>query len=815
MQAAETPTDVLGETRKRRRGQAVLQTSDEERQQPELQANSEVSEVPARHARRPVTRAAAKRAEVLQMAAPQCKVPSKRSARKVSKTCQAESGSDCSGSHTPQSDRREARKAKQTTLDNSGGRAGRSLGGLADSDAESSEDARAPCSTIADTRPAAHLEFNGRSFGGIADSDAESSGADSVASRRRTSGRCGMVVGQLGADTDAEVGEWERALENRRAPSERNRPGSAFSTASCSASEIRRLPTTSYLAGQPVFDAAGRVNLHLLLGAYNSLRVNPTLSAEAEARHIGWLARRARDLGLVSDRNLKSGRARRHRRPPAAAARSEPEQLLAEERELRFPTRPGPQRNGEATDSSSLFAEDDVERFMRRKRAMMGLKSLNSTRQTRISSLSSHNVNLRGVRETLTAPNFSFDWNGGAEEDSDEDPGGAGLEVDVPTNHLHRDSRRDLFKDQIHRSVSRIIAQDLAPEEDEEVDEAKEEVDKSKEEVDTAKEEVGGCSASSADEEAPALAGRRRRRARAAADDPEPTVGEKEPPVPQATVTLAPTSSSSTIAEGSEERSAVGGDAAPSAVSSPPIGGVGHSTEEPPASEAAIDHGQEAEGQQAEGCKEGGPPLESEEPRPFKRLRPAVAHRESEGLGDPSRESSMEEEGHSKDISPDSEEDWEDPINGEDVEKGDASDCSWAADQKEGDVGDRRRGLALVRRRQRQAQQHARKLRFELQDAEELGTSAARVVHLGTATMSEEDKRRWKSIVPTACAATPGILGANLGSKARTAIPTRRLLGSRNDDEYGTLYSFAGVGSRKISFMEARSEREGVRSAGA
>jgi hypothetical protein len=108
--------------------------------------------------------------------------------------------------------------------------------------------------------------------------------------------------------------------------------------------------------------------------------------------------------------------------------------------------------------------ENEVEQFVRRKRAVMQLRSKNLERQAQITSQSSCGVDLEEVHNTITAPTFSFDWQArqGDDED-DEDNGGFSLEVGVPEQDARKDSRRGLLKESIQRSVSLRLAQELLP----------------------------------------------------------------------------------------------------------------------------------------------------------------------------------------------------------------------------------------------------------------------------------------------------------------------------------------------------------------
>jgi len=84
------------------------------------------------------------------------------------------------------------------------------------------------------------------------------------------------------------------------------------------------------------------------------------------------------------------------------------------------------------------------------------LKSHVVTRQTSISVTTSHNVDIHKMKEILTAPSLSFDW----EQRDDEDEEG-GLEVDIPDSEV-RESKRDILRDQLRRSMSATQAKGLA-----------------------------------------------------------------------------------------------------------------------------------------------------------------------------------------------------------------------------------------------------------------------------------------------------------------------------------------------------------------
>jgi len=182
------------------------------------------------------------------------------------------------------------------------------------------------------------------------------------------------------------------------------------------------------------------------------------------------------------------------------------------------------------------------------------------------------------------------------------------------------------------------------------------------------------------------------------------------------------------------------------------------------------------------------------------------------------------------------------------VEASDASDCDWLANEEEsagmGLDRSQRKQLRLERLEKRceETRRHERRLRFEIEDAGELRDAGARAALLGSTTMSQEEQRRWRSIIgdgshgSTVAAigstrsATTGATAAmtSLGGAGATGRPAaalastaptkvmaagaRRLLGTRQDDDNPLLYSFGGGVAKagKVSFLSAG----GVRAAG-
>jgi hypothetical protein len=80
-----------------------------------------------------------------------------------------------------------------------------------------------------------------------------------------------------------------------------------------------------------------------------------------------------------------------------------------------------------------------------------------------INVTSSHGLDLTKMRDQLTAPSFSFDWDDGNAKDEEEDGDAAGiLEVDIPDKDKGSESRRHQWREQMKRSVSFSQAGNLA-----------------------------------------------------------------------------------------------------------------------------------------------------------------------------------------------------------------------------------------------------------------------------------------------------------------------------------------------------------------
>jgi len=82
------------------------------------------------------------------------------------------------------------------------------------------------------------------------------------------------------------------------------------------------------------------------------------------------------------------------------------------------------------------------------KQGRQNLRAEISSRQAKITVSSSHNLDMDKMQDLLLAPTLSFDWEGKQSDDEEEV-----LEVDVPETETHS-SKRDMFKEQLHRSAS-------------------------------------------------------------------------------------------------------------------------------------------------------------------------------------------------------------------------------------------------------------------------------------------------------------------------------------------------------------------------
>jgi len=283
---------------------------------------------------------------------------------------------------------------------------------------------------------------------------------------RATSARGITQMDEIGNDDDPEVPRWEEDLEIRRQPDMELR--TAFSMKALSAKEIRGLGQECYLLGLPIFDLNTRINSSLLLGAYHQLRKRPECCWSEEARHIGWLARQAERLGVVSHQELRRGRVLRGNLKEKDDA--DRRLFVVAETRLRFPTRPKSNvsktdklpRSQADCDDEGLFsdAEDEMEKILKRKQTMATLRARHLARKVSIRTNSNSSLNVEKAVNDLLAPSLSFDFIGEADKmpmDDDEDDDL--LEVTVPTEG--HGCVRTLWKDHVKKGQSQKWAQDM------------------------------------------------------------------------------------------------------------------------------------------------------------------------------------------------------------------------------------------------------------------------------------------------------------------------------------------------------------------
>jgi len=317
-------------------------------------------------------------------------------------------------------------------------------------------DAEAPVRAGRATRSAAAA--CNASMPGLAESGGESSGDEETIARPASGGRAVKTVKDIGTDADPEVAEWEQDFHDRRLGTDRT----AYSRLVIDAGTLRKLLPESMLGGKAIFDAERRVNLDLLLGAYHQLRRMPELRDEEHARHIGWLTRKACNLGLVEERELRLGKLNRRGEDGGQEARrrEEPRLLMMAEQSLRIPSRRPGQAN--AVDSFLNGGEEqandeeaELQKFVNRRQKFLDMKAKNAARKTHITATCSKSLDMKQVQAQLTAPRLTFDMPGQAAS-SDEEAAEDGLEITVPGfSHGH-------FKAEVERSRRMEFAKRLS-----------------------------------------------------------------------------------------------------------------------------------------------------------------------------------------------------------------------------------------------------------------------------------------------------------------------------------------------------------------
>lgn len=335
--------------------------------------------------------------------------------------------------------------------------------------------------------------------GADADSDGDNGGSARFRMRAAHGGGGGGGKRKNEADSgsemdpdEEEVGLWSEELQRRADQLGRGILRTAFSMKECPGAKIRGLQPECFLGGRrledgghPLFDDEGKANLHFLLSTFRAVqrererrkRGKDEKKKEAgedseeegpdnlaEVKYLRWLVRQARELKLVNKVELRRGMLSAKRM--AAARKMGSFSLMLDCNLADISDSEAPQINADgkerpATRSEIAFAA----KFPERKAAPQDGSGVNQerlrsrvvTRQTAVSVASSHDLDLEKVADLLTAPTLSFDW-----EDKDASDDEDGLEVALPDIARLKNSKRDVFKDQLKRSVSFNQAKSLS-----------------------------------------------------------------------------------------------------------------------------------------------------------------------------------------------------------------------------------------------------------------------------------------------------------------------------------------------------------------
>mmetsp|Transcript_2824 Transcript_2824/g.6627 ORF Transcript_2824/g.6627 Transcript_2824/m.6627 type:complete len:928 (-) Transcript_2824:216-2999(-) len=290
--------------------------------------------------------------------------------------------------------------------------------------------------------------------------------------------QCRQGKGRAKADSSSEeepeahlVEAWEKDLRSRRGQGGHER--TAFSIKECGVGVIRHLSAGCFLGqrrleegGMLLYDGEGKVNLSFLLGSHRAVRrdrdnrVNADRTGpvgEEDIARLKWLVSRARKLRLVSRQEVKSGKILGKRLE--AIKRSGHYSLTLEENLVAGDPEAEVNR-GEAGVSAAQLDLSFPERPQGEASRDVGkarLRSRIDSRQAQIGAASNHNVDMFALRRTLTAPSLSFDIVNSTNDDDDA----GGLEVEVPQELKRRDSRREIFREQLRRTISGHQAQNL------------------------------------------------------------------------------------------------------------------------------------------------------------------------------------------------------------------------------------------------------------------------------------------------------------------------------------------------------------------
>jgi hypothetical protein len=263
-----------------------------------------------------------------------------------------------------------------------------------------------------------------------------------------------------------QIEAWEADLASRIDKQHPNVLATAFSLKPCPTSAIRNLSAESFLGkkrpeegGHLLIDGEGRINLHFMVGTHKALQKirerrknsgdkTADMLDKVHTTYLRWLLVKALQLRVVNKRELRSGVIAQNR---VKMAQKSLRWTLARASNL-------------AEHSDNEGVEDEVspdlifkgkekptaESTELAKQARVELRSKISSNQTKITIESSHGIDLEKMAEKLTAPSLSFDWEDKRGSDDEDDNL---LAVDIPEEELFT-SRRDMFKDQLHRSAS-------------------------------------------------------------------------------------------------------------------------------------------------------------------------------------------------------------------------------------------------------------------------------------------------------------------------------------------------------------------------
>ncbi|CAE7241214.1 MTERFD1 [Symbiodinium sp. CCMP2592] len=278
--------------------------------------------------------------------------------------------------------------------------------------------------------------------------------------RGSQSGGSSRASRSLGSDEDPEVSTWRDDLAGRWADT---RPSAAFSLAFLDGARIRALPAKCRLAGYPIFDPAGKVNLPLLLGAHKQLLAQG--SSSSEARQVGWLARQALALELIDDSQLKRGRLVVLGKGPAR--KKAKLTTLVPLQEIKWPQKKKATKAPRRKPDGALFSEDEDSEDSELQRAVEQESLLQKLREQLRESMkksearrlqaSSASVDIKKVKEAALAPRLSFDLYAPEEDDPDADV----LEV-LPPEGVCRGS---LLREEVQRQLFAAAAKALVVEE--------------------------------------------------------------------------------------------------------------------------------------------------------------------------------------------------------------------------------------------------------------------------------------------------------------------------------------------------------------